>query len=215
MLYLVLSILRFAYLPIRIQAISSPKKTEYTDLPGGIIFRTFVRQNFKRTQGDGGIASFFLPQLSDDLLLIENNPVSRSERKAEATADRAVYRPQFNYLWCLLLAGRKGCKPTKRTGCTPQEMAHTRASPFHKPFFEIADTDFTDQYFLRHRDDQVERQAAVKPQVCIPDRFPGNKETGFITFLLFQCPQQTPDPGLLSDSGSGGPRLEQRCSIES
>lgn len=97
----------------------------------------------------------------------------------------------------------------------PQEMAHTRASPFHKPFFEIADTDFTDQYFLRHRDDQVERQAAVKPQVCIPDRFPGNKETGFITFLLFQCPQQTPDPGLLSDSGSGGPRLEQRCSIES
>ncbi len=50
------------------------------------------------TQGDGGIASFFLPQLSDDLLLIENNPVSRSERKAEATADRAVYRPQFNYL---------------------------------------------------------------------------------------------------------------------
>ena len=53
MLYLVLSILRFAYLPIRIQAISSPKKTEYTDLPGGIIFRTFVRQNFKRMQGDG------------------------------------------------------------------------------------------------------------------------------------------------------------------
>ena len=50
------------------------------------------------TQGDGGIASFFLPQLPDDLLLIENNPVSRSERKAEATADRAVYRPQFNYL---------------------------------------------------------------------------------------------------------------------
>lgn len=98
MLYLVLSILRFAYLPIRIQAISSPKKTEYTDLPGGIIFRTFVRQNFKRMQGDGGIASFFLPQLPDDLLLIENNPVSRSERKAEATADRAVYRPQFNYL---------------------------------------------------------------------------------------------------------------------
>jgi hypothetical protein len=37
----------------------------------------------------------------------ENNPVSRSERKAEATAERDVYRSQFNYLWRSIVAGLK------------------------------------------------------------------------------------------------------------
>lgn len=89
----------------------------------------------------------------------------------------------------MLTIGRtKGLQADETHWMYPAGNGTYTASPFHKPFFEIADTDFTDQYFLRHRDDQVEGQAAVEPQVCIPDRFPGNKETGFIAFLLFQCP---------------------------
>lgn len=121
------------------------------------------------------MASFFLPHLPDGILLIENNPGSRGERKAEATAERAVCRPQLNYICCLLLAGRKGCKPTKRTGCTLQATARSRRLSLHKPLFEIAGTDSADQYLLRHRDDQVDGQAAVEPQVYVPDRFPGDE----------------------------------------
>ena len=60
----------------------------------------------KEKDGEVRVRSF-LTDLANGILLIKSNPGSRGERKAEATADRAVYRPQFNYLWRSIVAGLK------------------------------------------------------------------------------------------------------------
>lgn len=60
----------------------------------------------KEKDGEVRVRSF-LTNLANGILLIKSNPDSRGERKAEATAERDVYRSQFNYLWRSLLAGLK------------------------------------------------------------------------------------------------------------
>lgn len=60
----------------------------------------------KEKDGEVKVRSF-LTTLANGILLIKNNPGSKGERKAEATAERDVYRSQFNYLWRSLLAGLK------------------------------------------------------------------------------------------------------------
>lgn len=49
----------------------------------------------------------FLTTLANGLLAKGNNPDHREIRKADATAERDIYRSQFNYLWRSLLAGLK------------------------------------------------------------------------------------------------------------
>ena len=49
----------------------------------------------------------FLTNLVNGIIITENNPDNKGERKVEATAKRDVYRSQFNYLWRSLLAGLK------------------------------------------------------------------------------------------------------------
>lgn len=60
----------------------------------------------KEKDGEVQVRSF-LTNLANGILLIENNPNARGERKVEATAERDIYRSQFNYLWRSLLAGLK------------------------------------------------------------------------------------------------------------
>lgn len=57
---------------------------------------------------DGQMKSVtFLNNLVNGLLLKEDNPDRRGTRRAEATAERDIYRSQFNYLWRTVLAGLK------------------------------------------------------------------------------------------------------------
>lgn len=49
----------------------------------------------------------FLTTLANGLIAKGNNPDHREIRKADATAERDIYRSQFNYLWRSLLAGLK------------------------------------------------------------------------------------------------------------
>ena len=49
----------------------------------------------------------FLTTLANGLIAKGNNPDHRGVRKAEGTAERDIYRSQFNYLWRTLLAGLK------------------------------------------------------------------------------------------------------------
>ncbi len=49
----------------------------------------------------------FLSALANGLIYHENNPDRNKERQVKATAERDVYRSQFNYLWRSLLAGLK------------------------------------------------------------------------------------------------------------
>lgn len=49
----------------------------------------------------------FLTTLANGLIAKGNNPDHREIRKADATAERDIYRSQFNYLWRTLLAGLK------------------------------------------------------------------------------------------------------------
>lgn len=60
----------------------------------------------KEKNGEIKVRSF-LTNLVNGIILTENNPDSKGERKVEATAERDVYRSQFNYLWRSLLAGLK------------------------------------------------------------------------------------------------------------
>jgi hypothetical protein len=60
----------------------------------------------KEKDGEVRVRSF-LTDLANGILLIKSNPGSRGERKAEATAERDVYRSQFNYLWRSIVAGLK------------------------------------------------------------------------------------------------------------
>lgn len=51
--------------------------------------------------------SSFLTTLANGLIAKGNNPDHRELRKADETAERDIYRSQFNYLWRSILAGLK------------------------------------------------------------------------------------------------------------
>lgn len=71
----------------------------------------FLYQDLKirmMKEKDGHLeTSSFLTTLANGLIAKGNNPDHRELRKADATAERDIYRSQFNYLWRTLLAGLK------------------------------------------------------------------------------------------------------------
>lgn len=65
-----------------------------------------VRMLKEKKDGEIKVRSF-LTTLVNGLILIEDNPNHKGERRAEGNAERDVYRSQFNYLWRSLLVGLK------------------------------------------------------------------------------------------------------------
>ena len=70
------------------------------------LYRDLKVRLLKEKDGEIKVRSFFTT-LANGLIFTENNPNHRGERQVEATAERDVYRSQFNYLWRSLLAGLK------------------------------------------------------------------------------------------------------------
>lgn len=70
------------------------------------LYRDLKVRLLKEKDGEIKVRSF-LTTLANGLIFTENNPNHRGERQVEATAERDVYRSQFNYLWRSLLAGLK------------------------------------------------------------------------------------------------------------
>lgn len=71
----------------------------------------FLYQDLKirmMREKDGHLkTSSFLTTLANGIIAKGNNPDHRELRQADATAERDIYRSQFNYLWRSLLAGLK------------------------------------------------------------------------------------------------------------